>query len=199
MRVIYWVIMSFLLSTQIGAEPLPVITCDPWDEERALEATPGKLYTSRERPLLQILPFSFETEGSGPDEPDPGKGTPHVAVELDDGWLLGSNHGEWGGSLVHRSGEMEVTIIEDNIEDIYRLGGHFVVTAGLSHMTLNRGVIYLIHKSTPSGFGVLKLHALPGAPLRSWLQDSGDLYIEVQGGSEYILSSGYELRRVVCK
>ena len=175
------------------------INCRTFDRSEALEQMPNKSYFDSESPAPEELHFDFDIVEYGPD----GRSVttisekPVVGVRLHNGWLLGSDHGEWGGLLLYKAGRSEQTLVEDNIEDIYEFSSGYVAVAGLSHMTLSRGSIYFIKGEEPE-FIVEVLFGLPAAPRSSWLIAPNELLINVEGDLSYVLRDDGTLEKVTC-
>ena len=151
------------MSWQVNAEPIENIKCEEYNDQAARNRNPNKILSKDE---LLSLTFKFDVVGYGTEGRvvNTVDEVPVVAIKLKDGWLLGSDKGEWGGSLVHKSDSDEVTIINDNIEDIYEYDFGYIVVAGLSHMGFNSGSIYLVTAKEKGSFESIKLHGLPSAP-----------------------------------
>ena len=174
--------------------------CQEFDESAHLQASVNKLYKNRNSFEIDELKFKFEVVGFDEN----GRNvevideTPVVAVQVGEGWLLGSDRGEWGGALIYRSPEgKDTTLIKDNIEDVYKFPFGYVVTTGLSHMGLNDGSIYVVTNENGE-FKAEKLHGLVSAPKTSWILDNGGLLINMWGGVSAIFSTDGSLRRVNC-
>jgi hypothetical protein len=120
-----------------------------------------------------------------------------VAFKTPQGYLAGDSRGEFGGELVFIDHEDNVNILQDiNIEDIYKFGFGYVITAGLAHKQRNNGAIYLVtfNKNKPE---ISKLFNLLGAPKSSIKLPNGNLFINSQNGSELLKSDG-SLYRIHC-
>ena len=175
------------------------IECRNSDRSEALEQKPNKSYFDSDSPAPEELHFDFDIVGYGPE----GRSVttisekPVVGIRLLNGWLLGSDHGEWGGLLLYKAGRFEQRLIEDNIEDIYEFSSGYVAVAGLSHMTLSRGSIYLIKGEEPE-FIAEVLFGLPAAPKSSWLIAPNELLINVEGGLSYVFRDDGILTKVAC-
>jgi hypothetical protein len=175
-----------------NADPIKRIQCEKYDEQLAQKREPNKTYSSDK---LEKLKFKYDVVGYGVkgrtvttiDE------TPRVAIKLKEGWLLGSNMGEWGGSLVYKHGDKE-----DNIEDIYVFSFGYIVTAGLAHLSMDSGSIYLVTKDKNGEFKSEKLHGLSSMPSSSWLLKNKSLLINLYQGGSAILSPEGSLQRVYC-
>lgn len=115
---------------------------------------------------------------------------PQFAVRAPGGWLLGADRGEFGGEVMWRpdSGPT-VLLINDDIEDIYRIGSNrYVVTAGLAYVT-DSGRAYLLtlhHEQWEARYW----RRLPGEPLTSWRLKNDSILINTTGGSVILSSEG---------
>lgn len=125
---------------------------------------------------------------------------PNIALKVTNGWLVGSNRGEWGGELVHLDTNGEQTIIlEENIEDIYKLGDRHIAITGLAHLTLNSGLIYEVYQEKDGSWKSKPWLTLPGSPISSWFVESGELLINTYGGGSLLLSHTGRFRMAECK
>jgi HEAT repeat protein len=125
---------------------------------------------------------------------------PQVALKVDDGWLLGSNRGEWGGELVHISNKgAQNTLLNENIEDIYKLGERYIATTGLAHLSMNNGTIFELYKNSEGVWFSKKWLTLPGAPMTSWFVETSELLINTYNGGSILLSESGAFRMATCK
>jgi len=185
------------MSWQVNAAPIENIECEEYNEQAARNRNPNKVFSKDE---LLSLSFKFDVVGYGTEGRvvNTVDEIPVVAIKLKNGWLLGSDKGEWGGSLVHKSEAGEVTIISDNIEDIYEYDFGYIVVAGLSHMGLNSGSIYLVTETEKRNFKSIKLHGLPSAPRASWMLENRSVLINFYKEPSIIFTSKGLLKRVQC-
>ena len=124
---------------------------------------------------------------------------PQMALRVKDGWLAGSDRGEWGGELVYIPDSGKATIIlDENIEDVYKLGERYIATTGLAHMFLNEGMLYQLNKNDQGHWKAKEWLRLPGAPYSSWFVETGELLINTTGGGSILLSEHGELRMATC-
>lgn len=79
------------------------------------------------------------------------------------GFLIGTNHGEWGGKLTFKTGEKEITIKEGNIFSIFEIDGKIYFIEGLAHGSINYGEIYQLEYSN-NKFNYHKVLELPDEP-----------------------------------
>jgi hypothetical protein len=114
---------------------------------------------------------------------------PDVALHVENGWLAGSSRGEFGGELVFVADDGERTnVLNENIDDLFKLGEKYIAITGLSHLSIHYGRVYEI-KSTQSGQWAGTLwRALPGAPRSCGKLPSGDIFISTSGGGDIILT-----------
>ena len=88
---------------------------------------------------------------------------PRMRLAFASGDLLGSDAGEWGGSLTWiRNGDQPVEVYDDNVHGIERAGESAVVAVGIAHLGLDYGSVLLVHPTTPPSTTTLLI--LPGAP-----------------------------------
>jgi HEAT repeat protein len=122
---------------------------------------------------------------------DRRQSSPGCAMKVADGLILGGNRGEWGGELVFKDkAGVVTTLIEDNTTGIHRMPFGIVAATGLAHMMLNHGYLYLVDfkDGSPPKSRIWKV--LPGAPLKSGLLKSGDLFVACVGGNVLISPTG---------
>ena len=185
----------------VESSPIETQVCEKFNATLEQQRNPTKLLGSNSKEQLAELTFKFDIIGYD----ESGRNvevideTPQIALALENGWLLGSDHGEWGGQLVFKShnGEQQ-NIIDDNIEDVYKFPYGYIVTTGLGHMGLSRGAIYLVTVKD-NKFVADKLHRLVAPPSTSWLTSSGDLLINHRGTASTVFKSDGSLYRVNCK
>jgi len=90
---------------------------------------------------------------------------PQLAIAAFGGRLVGSNEGEWGGKLTFEpSGGSPAVLAEDNIINIIEMPTGFVAVAGLAHLSIKRGAVYVID---PDAGGIPRAEGrvLPGNPI----------------------------------
>jgi hypothetical protein len=112
-------------------------------------------------------------------------------VKVDDGYLVGSDRGEWGGEIayVNRAGKARI-LTPLNTEAIYRTKAGIVAVTGLAHMTFNSGCLFRISKTAEGEWSASKWRVLPGAPRVSRLLKDGNLFISCHGGMVLISTDG---------
>lgn len=200
---------SFFAFLSIGSD-LP--ECRPrYEFER--ESTDTKLYADTARGRLEQLAYQTEVVSYGAaDEEEQRKAgaevievhpgnlmehrssieqVPGVALRVDDGWLVGGDRGEWGGELgfVGDDGHFQ-QILDDNVEDIHRLGDRIVATTGLAHLGLNRGSVVALTRLPDGRWQATTWRKLPGAATRSSIGARGLVVALVRGGAVGIDADG---------
>ncbi|MBB6343006.1 hypothetical protein HNP49_003194 [Pseudomonas fluvialis] len=189
-------VLGLLLSAHIQAAPFASIDCSHVEEPISQE----KLKYKSNKDELQSLSHTatIYSYGKNGQETTSIEQSPQVAVKVWNGWLTGSDRGEWGGELVFvdASGNPEI-LLNDNIHDIYKTDNGAIVIAGLSHMLSNDGRIYLVTRNGAS-VDYRILFGLDGAPKESWMTSSGEIYINTSYGVS-ILKTDSTLERALCK
>ena len=157
--------------------------------------------------------LSYRAEIVGYDEKGrhatPIDQVPDYVAPFEQGLLMGSNRGEWGGELVYRNrqGKDEVLLTE-NVRGIFAAGSDALVFTGLAHMGINEGAVYRV---VPGRRPVARLlHRLIGEP-RNIAQNRNGFHLEFQlfegrtvSGEAirvtrcYSLSQALALMEVVC-
>src|SRR5690606_28466360 len=93
---------------------------------------------------------------------------------------------------------VELLLLEDNVKDIYEFDFGYLVVAGLSHMGLSRGALYVVSGVAPN-FDVSLQFSLPAAPHSSWRLNPTELLLHMEGGTKYLFRADGSLMRVVCE
>ena len=82
------------------------------------------------------------------------------------------------------------TLVDDNTTGIHRMPFGIVAATGLAHMTLNHGYLYLVDIKDGSPPNARLWKVLPGAPMKSGLLKSGDLFVACVGGNVLVSPTG---------
>jgi hypothetical protein len=122
----------------------------------------------------------------------------HLTAKLDikRGKLIGTDHGEWGGTLelVLPDGSRQ-TLLKKNVHALAFLGGQIVAICGLAHLGLNNGEVYLIEEDQAGHWSAQLWRILPGAPIWARQKSSSLLEISCYSG-QILLSEDGSLRSV---
>jgi len=84
-------------------------------------------------------------------------------LKFTNGFLIGSDNGEWGGKLIYKTDEKEILIKEGNIVSLFKFEGKIYFLEGLAHGSINYGEIYEIEYSQ-GDFKCKKIMELPDEP-----------------------------------
>ncbi|QSX78938.1 HEAT repeat domain-containing protein [Agrilutibacter solisilvae] len=123
---------------------------------------------------------------------------PNVALRVEGGWLAGSNRGEWGGELIFLDDRgVRQTLLEKNVEDIYKLGSRLVAVTGLGHLFMQEGMLYELVRDAAGRWSAHPWRALPGAPDESWLVEGGELQVSV-GDASLLVDANGTMRMAPC-
>lgn len=206
---------SFPYSTVDGSPK----TCATTADQRMREPKSRKLYAKPDGTRLASLAYDSTIRSYGPPEdsrPDEHgvmvmtqenmqehvekiRQVPEVALKVSDGWLVGSDRGEWGGELVHlpTRGAHDV-VCEANVRDIFRLGDRLVAVTGTAHMLFNSGTLLRVERNDSGRYIATPWKRLPAAPATSWLIGRDRLLINTLGGGSVIVDASGELRMAAC-
>jgi len=194
-------------------------SCRDVKEKTVAEPKSQKLYVKQHKRAMKRLTYGASVRSYGPPEdaqPDKHgfievnqdnmvehvaeiKQVPDVALKVADGWLVGSDRGEWGGELIHipERGAGNV-LYEENIEDIYLLGSQLVATSGMAHVMINDGFLLRIDKNDTGRYMATPWKRLPASPATSWLIEGGKLLVNTYDGGSVIIDAHGKFRMAEC-
>lgn len=86
-----------------------------------------------------------------------------LALDLADGKLVGTNHGEWGGELGFVNDEVTQTIIDDNILALVKRGDRIFAVSGLIGRAKG-DYLWEVLKTADGKWSARRLWRLPGPP-----------------------------------
>lgn len=112
-------------------------------------------------------------------------------VQVEDGHLIGTDRGEWGGEItfIDLKGNLRV-IVTENTEAIYKTADGIFAVTGLAHMGTNDGFVFRLTKDAQGSWTAKKWRALPGAPRFSRLLADGSLFISCYDGIVLVFPNG---------
>jgi hypothetical protein len=169
---------------QLAGETVQPRDDDDWTEDHGLACVPTEPASSFDEPPQRFvrvggrwvvvderwLPGTEPLVGRPQDALPPTVALPALAVpvipavlEVDDGWLVARDAGEWGGDLlfVRRDGVISV-VVHGNVRQVVRLDGVVYAIGGIAHMFTDAGTIWrLEHRA---GWHAEQLAELPHAP-----------------------------------
>lgn len=108
-----------------------------------------------------------------------------LALKVDDGWLVGRNRGEFGGTLAWYSSDGKRSYLlsaTENVNGFIRAGGSLFVYEGLAHLSSNRGTIKCIKRNAAGTWGQEPFVTLHEDP-RVALLDADDAMLVVTWSS----------------
>lgn len=206
-----------------GYENLEIEPCDATTLAYVKEASPEKLRYDDPKKKLKSLSYKSEVVSYGVSDEEEEKQkkagkdiievtqgnivrhvkaidqVPGIALRVDDGWLGGSNRGEWGGELVFiRDGGAAQKILDENVEDIYLLGDRYIAVTGLAHLGSNNGMLFELTADKSGQWSARPWRSLPGAPSSSGPVLSGEILINTHGGGSILVSKDGSMRMATC-
>jgi HEAT repeat protein len=112
-------------------------------------------------------------------------------IEVNDGYLIGSDRGEWGGEIrfVDFKGHSRV-IVRANTEAIYQTSQGVMAVTGLAHLGTNNGCVYKINKGADGRWTAIAWRTFPGAPKFSRALKDGRILISCHGGIVLVSPDG---------
>ena len=136
-------------------------------------------------PQITLVPSNAEQER--PQEIPPGiqrlpgmKGR-ESKLKLQNGWLLGFDAGEFGGGLWFANDDgTTVELSTENVHGVFATTQGALVLAGLAHMGLDSGKVFIVPKVVRSSSDLKTLVELDGAP---------QAFTEISDGSELIVTT----------
>jgi len=171
---------------------------DGW-QYGAIEGSPKSCSSVREKSVperkrdLRQLAY----DGTAPDKI---RQIPNVALKVPDGWLVGTDRGEWGGELVHlpARGASQV-VYEANIANIVQLDRRLVAVSGIAHMISNSGFLLRIEKDDMERYTAVPWKRLPAAPETSWRIEGSRLLVNTLDGGSVIIDANGGIRMAECR
>lgn len=196
--------------------------CRKWNAPVLREPRKLKLQPDRDGKRLESLAFNTEIIGYGarkdvdsPTDKDriiritrdnmvehrkQHVEVPHVALRVTDGWLAGSNRGEWGGELAFIGDDGSQSIVDNvNVENIHMLGERMLAITGLAHLSMNAGMILSVERDAEGRWSTRPWRSLPGAPIASWPTTDNKLFIQTYESGGLLLSSDGRMQMAECR
>lgn len=167
-----------------------VLCNDPMQVEWTVSSAGRPLAVSAHRPTetVDALPFGYP--------PDRDRRGERHAVEVDDGWLVGFNAGEFGGGLwwFSRGGERyrrvlpakrvangpDAMYLPENVRGFARRGNDVLVFMGLDHLDARSGRVFRARKAT-AGWALDLVAGLDRCP-QAWLVEGEHVLVVTGGG-----------------
>jgi hypothetical protein len=121
----------------------------------------------------------------------PGMAGYESLLKTQNGWLLGFDQGEWGGSLwfVDTTGKI-AQLSQENIHGFVETPRGVMVFVGLAHMTLDSGAVQIVRYPITTGSTLQLLAPLDGAPETFTKLSPDEALVATTHGISRIASSG---------
>jgi hypothetical protein len=207
-RFAYLFLFVLVVQSYAQQSPLPVppgLTVQPKPKAESLESqcanyTDREWFVSLENRRLKWrlvsekenrkapLPFEIALETDDED----GLGGRRIAYSIKDGWLVGFNAGEFGGSLwwFSTDGKQNKKITNGNIKYITNLSDEIIVLEGLAHLTSAAGSVLRISKSENGTYQEKVLARLDGEPYAFVSESIDSLLVLTTSGLRRMKISG---------
>ena len=119
---------------------------------------------------------------------------------VEGGWLVGLNHGEFGGGLFHytSSGKKRAILKNACVGGIYQTSSGLLATDGVDHMIYRPGNVFLLSRTSRGIWQAQPLVTLQAAPRNTAMTKDGTLVIQSQGAI-VALTQGGTLEGVECR
>ena len=98
---------------------------------------------------------------------------------FENGWLIGSDAGEWGGKLFWLSddGTQKKELLNDNVRGIAKTGSRVLILSGMAHLSLDDGKIYKLVKDEKENLKTQLLFDLKTQPQTFTVQRDDSILI----------------------
>lgn len=140
------------------------------DKEWKVETENGNLkiskYAYEEDEQIKKLPLNLQQIVAKNRNIGEGLGGYLHIESFENGWLIGSDAGEWGGKLFwfSENGTKKIEILEDNIRGIAKIDDEIFILSGLAHLSIDDGKIYKLIKDDKANFKTQLLSDLKTQP-----------------------------------
>lgn len=116
-----------------------------------------------------------------------GGGTVTLLAPWRGGWLVGTNAGEWGGSLYIATPSNKIPLAKGNVLGGFTWRGHFYVLSGLNHLTLNEGELWEVDLRAER---LVRRISLPAMPKDVFITRDQHLIVRTSKGDIALLPDG---------
>jgi len=138
------------------------------------EGDTTKIREQDKRPPITILPFKIDKHL---------RAYSYHVQQVDDGWIIGSDNGEWGGYLLwfNIDGSKKKTLLfNENVRGLVKSSTGIFVVTGLNHGEFSEGKIFHVEKRE-DGNWIAKLLVDFRGSLYTFTQESTDSLLVVAG------------------
>ena len=124
---------------------------------------------------------------------------PNVALKVPDGWLAGTDRGEWVGELVHIPVQGDLNVLAtQNIDDLFYVRDRIVALSGMAHMMINEGFLLRVEKNDTGRYTARMWKRLPASPTSAWLIEGQRLLVNTEDGGSVIVDRDGNIRMAEC-
>lgn len=116
-----------------------------------------------------------------------GGGTVTLLTPWKDGWLVGTNAGEWVGSLYVVRPAGRTRVARGNVIGGFRWGGRLHILSGLNHMASNVGEIWVVD---PASMALTRRTPLPAMPEEVLVASGGRVIVRTALGDVMLARDG---------
>lgn len=123
---------------------------------------------------ITILPFKID---------EPLRAFYHHVQQVDDGWLIGFDRGEWGGDLLWFNidgSKKKILLFNENVRGLVKSSTGIFVVTGLNHLAIYSGKIFHVQKREDGNWNAKLLVDFRGIP-HTFTQESTDSLLVVAG------------------
>jgi HEAT repeat protein len=114
-----------------------------------------------------------------------------VALRTAGKYIVGTDHGEWGGELYEVGTDSQARVLLDqNTSGVYRLPFGILAVTGLAHLGMDHGALYLVRPLEGGKFKATLWKTLPAAPGPSGMLRNGDLIVGTTAGDVVVTRTG---------
>lgn len=119
-------------------------------------------------------------------------------LSVPNGILVCTNNGEFGGNLkLTKNDKSESIITQGNFHSIYKIDNYIITINGLAHLGFNSGSINQVKIESDGSYSIIRIMALPGAPIVSKKDNNGNIIINTYGGT-VSLTKDLKLKTLKC-
>ncbi len=160
------------------------ISNDPLTLESPLSPLPV-VHGNVRRIILPFPPANLPEEAATVDRGM--RGTVRLFAALEDGWLIGTDAGEWIGTLsIERPAERKI-LAKGNVLGAFSWHGRLYVLTGLKHLMLNEGELWEVDLE---GERLVRRTSLAAAPVDILITKEGHPIIRTAKGDVALLEDG---------
>ncbi|WP_156022207.1 hypothetical protein [Sphingomonas sp. UNC305MFCol5.2] len=116
-----------------------------------------------------------------------GGGTVSLLAPWSGGWIVGTDGGEWGGSLYLVTPARRTILAQGNVRGGFTWRGRLYVVSGLHHLTLDEGALWEVDLRAEKRVGSIPL---PASPEELLLTREQHLIVRTRKGDVALLPNG---------